>query len=48
MMIARRTFDAAVPATSFDAGGAVQGFRVGLGRIGDELTAWLATVVPPK
>ena len=48
LVVARRTFDAAVPATSFDAGGAVQGFRVGLGRIGDEMAAWLGAVVPPK
>ena len=45
-MVARRTFDVAVPATSFDAAGAVQGFRAGLGRLGDEMTAWLATVAP--
>ena len=47
-VVARRTFNAAVPATSFDAGGAVQGFRAGLGRIGDEMTAWLASVAPAK
>lgn len=47
-LIARRSFSAAVPATSFDAAGAVQGFRVGLARIGDEMTAWLASVVPAK
>ena len=45
-LVARRTFSAAVPAASFDAAGAVQGFRVGLGQLGDELTGWLASVVP--
>jgi cholesterol transport system auxiliary component len=48
VLVARRTFSAAVPASTFDAAGAVQGFRVGLGRIGDELTGWLATVAPAK
>ena len=47
-MIARRTFTAAMPATSFDAAGAVQGFRVGLARIGDDMTGWLASVAPAK
>ncbi len=47
-VIARRTFSAAVPAASFDAGGAVQGFRAGLGQLGDEMTAWLASVAPVK
>ncbi len=47
-VLARRTFSVAVPAASFDAGGAVQGFRIGLGRLGDELTAWLAAVAPAK
>lgn len=47
-MVARRTFTVAVPATSFDAAGAVQGFRVGLGRLGNEMTAWLATAAAAK
>ncbi len=47
-VIARRTFRASVPAASFDAAGSVQGFRVGLGRIGDETAAWLASVAPAK
>ncbi len=47
-MVARRTFNVAVPATSFDAAGAAQGFRAGLGQLGDEMTAWLATVAPAK
>jgi cholesterol transport system auxiliary component len=45
-MVARRAFSASVPASTFDAAGAVQGFRIGLGQIGDELTGWLASVVP--
>ena len=48
MPVARRTFSAAVPASTFDAAGAVQGFRTGLGRIGDEMTAWLAAVASAK
>lgn len=47
-VVAHRTFSAAVPAASFDAAGAVQGFRAGLARIGDEMTSWLATVAPAK
>jgi cholesterol transport system auxiliary component len=47
-LVARRVFSTAAPASSFDAAGAVQGFRAGLGLIGDELTAWLASVAPAK
>ena len=47
-LVARRTFTVAVPAASFEAAGAVQGFRVGLGRIADETAAWLASVAPAK
>ena len=47
-LIARRTFSAAVPAASFDAAGAVQGFRLGLAGIGDDMTRWLASVVQAK
>lgn len=47
-LLARRTFTVAVPAASFDAAGAVQGFRIGLGRIADETTAWLASVAPAR
>jgi cholesterol transport system auxiliary component len=47
-LLARRTFAVAAAAASFDASGAVQGFRVGLGRLGDEITAWLAAVAPAK
>ncbi len=47
-MLARRTFSIAVPAASFDASGAAQGFRAGLGQLGDEMTAWLGAVAPAK
>jgi len=40
-LIARRTFDASVPAPSFDAAGAVQGFREALGQVLGQLTAWV-------
>ena len=48
VLLARRTFTTAVPAASFDAAGAVQGFRVGLGLIGDEMAAWLASIAPAR
>lgn len=40
-LIARRTFDASVPAPSFDAAGAVQGFREALGQVLGQLSAWV-------
>jgi ABC-type uncharacterized transport system auxiliary subunit len=40
-LIARRTFDASAPAPSFDAAGAVQGFREALGQVLGQLTAWV-------
>jgi cholesterol transport system auxiliary component len=48
VLVARRSFSAAVPAPTFDAAGAVQAFRIGLGRIADEMTGWLATATPAK
>ena len=40
-LIARRTFDVSLPALSFDAAGAVQGFRDALGQVLGQLTAWV-------
>jgi cholesterol transport system auxiliary component len=39
-MLARRTFAASVPAPSYDAGGAVQGFGQALGAVLDEVAVW--------
>jgi cholesterol transport system auxiliary component len=44
VVVARRVFDVDAPATSFDAPGAVAGFRVALGRLGVQLTEWLASL----
>ncbi len=42
MLLARRTFVAAVPVRSHDAAGAVQGFDEALGTILDEVASWAA------
>jgi cholesterol transport system auxiliary component len=39
-VLARRTFSQAAPAASYDAAGAVQGFRQALGALLDELAVW--------
>lgn len=41
VLLARRSFGAAVPAASFDADGAAQALRVALGQVLDELTVWV-------
>jgi cholesterol transport system auxiliary component len=40
-LVARRTFSASVPATSFDAEGAAQGLRTGLAQVLDQLVPWV-------
>jgi cholesterol transport system auxiliary component len=44
--IARRTFSQSAPAPSYDAPGAVQAFRQGLGALLDEVIAWLDEHAP--
>lgn len=40
-VLARRTFSRSAPAASFDAPGAVQGFRQALGALLDDVVAWV-------
>lgn len=40
-VLARRTFSRSAPAASYDAPGAVQGFRQALGALLDEVAAWV-------
>jgi ABC-type uncharacterized transport system auxiliary subunit len=44
-VIARRRFEQSAPAASYDAPGAVQGFRQALGALLDELVAWVQAEV---
>jgi cholesterol transport system auxiliary component len=46
MMVARKTFNASAPATSFDAPGAVQGFNQALAALLDEVSAWVDAEAP--
>ncbi len=43
-VLARRTFSRSAPAESYDAPGAVQGFRQALGALLDDVVAWVDTV----
>ena len=40
-VLARRTFTRSAPAASYDAQGAVQGFRQALGALLDDVAAWV-------
>jgi ABC-type uncharacterized transport system auxiliary subunit len=40
-VLARRSFSRSAPAASYDAPGAVQGFRQALGALLDEVVAWV-------
>jgi ABC-type uncharacterized transport system auxiliary subunit len=42
-VLARRTFERSAPAASYDAAGAVQGFRQALGALLDDVVAWVDT-----
>ena len=46
-VLARRSFSQSAPATSYDAPGAVQGFRKALGALLDEVATWVADQAPP-
>ena len=46
VLVARRSFNASAPAVSYDAPGAVQAFNHALGRLLDEVTAWVDGAVP--
>lgn len=45
-LLARRTFEAEAPAGAYSAAGAVDGFGVAVGRLLDELVAWLRENAP--
>lgn len=46
-VLARRTFNGFAPATSYDAPGAVEGFRHALGALVDDVVAWVNAEVTP-
>jgi ABC-type uncharacterized transport system auxiliary subunit len=45
-IIARKSFSASAPATSFDAPGAVEGFNQALASLLDEVSAWVDAEAP--
>ncbi len=45
-LLARRTFEAEAPASAYSAAGAVDGFSAAVGRVLDELVAWLRESAP--
>jgi len=47
-VLARRTFNRSAPAASYDAPGAVQGFRQALAALLDDVVAWVEAEVQPR